>query len=185
MATPSYLVSIPEASELLGVSIYYVKKAVNSGTLEGREFEGRNYVVRESVQKYIEATGTSNPNAVIDYKGIIHRYEATQWNGSKGPLKTLNERDGRKSDRYHYHTPNWADHMEIKKDRDGNTYWVCHPYGVGDDAFKDFVYLGENGWDVSIYHKSYYHELATMIQITEKANKKSAVTNALHGYPEA
>lgn len=48
-----YLISIPEAVELLGVSKYFIGKAVKSGTLEAREFEGRTYIVRATIENFI------------------------------------------------------------------------------------------------------------------------------------
>lgn len=49
----SYLASIPEAQELLGVSRYVIEKAVKSGTLEARELEGRTYIVRATIENFI------------------------------------------------------------------------------------------------------------------------------------
>lgn len=49
----SYLVSIPEAEELLGVSRYFIEKACKTGTLEAREFEGRTYIVRSTIENFI------------------------------------------------------------------------------------------------------------------------------------
>lgn len=48
-----YLISIPEAAETLGVSKYFIYKAIKNGTLKTREFEGRQYVVREGIDAFI------------------------------------------------------------------------------------------------------------------------------------
>lgn len=49
----SYLVSYQDAMELLGVSRYFVEKAIKSGTLETRYFEGRKYIVRSTIESFI------------------------------------------------------------------------------------------------------------------------------------
>lgn len=50
-----HLISIPEAIDLLGVSKYFVYKAIASGTLKSKEFEGRTYIVRSTVEDYINS----------------------------------------------------------------------------------------------------------------------------------
>lgn len=51
----SLLVSIPETVKVLGVSKYFVNKAIASGTLETAVFEDRVYVLRESLDKVASA----------------------------------------------------------------------------------------------------------------------------------
>lgn len=48
-----YLITIPEAVELLGVSKYYIYKAIASGTFESKEFEGRQFIVRSTIENFI------------------------------------------------------------------------------------------------------------------------------------
>lgn len=50
----SYVVSIPEAARTLGISRYTLERAIDNGNVETRNFEGRLYVLRTSLNEYME-----------------------------------------------------------------------------------------------------------------------------------
>lgn len=48
-----YLVSQSETSRKLGVSLYHVRKAIEAGTLETRNLNGRTFIIRKSLEDFI------------------------------------------------------------------------------------------------------------------------------------
>lgn len=49
----NYLISIPKAMQIIGVTRYTIEQAIKNGTLEAKELEGRTYVTRPSIESFL------------------------------------------------------------------------------------------------------------------------------------
>ncbi|MDT2004557.1 hypothetical protein FXW78_07070 [Rhodococcus opacus] len=52
--------------------------------------------------------------------------------------------------------PSWLDHQRIERDG-GETRFVCHPYHLNTEAFRDFLTLEAAGWCVWVSGESIYY----------------------------
>lgn len=53
--------------------------------------------------------------------------------------------------------PRWCDHPRIERERGGPTRYVCHPYVLDSEAFRDFQTLEAAGWRVLVTGQSVYY----------------------------
>ncbi|WAL46793.1 hypothetical protein [Rhodococcus pyridinivorans] len=58
--------------------------------------------------------------------------------------------------------PRWCDHPCVERRQGDPTLYVCHPYNLGPDAFRDFLTLEDAGWCVRVTGRSVYYPGATV-----------------------
>ncbi|MBB2499669.1 hypothetical protein [Amycolatopsis echigonensis] len=70
------------------------------------------------------------------------------WPENEGPGPLLAERHGKAE---HARLAAWCDHTyRLTDSRTGEWIYVAEPYQLHEEAFEDFVFLGENGWRVEV-----------------------------------
>ncbi len=90
---------------------------------------------------------------------------ASHWHQRKGPLPLLRARHGLER----WQAPRWLDHWYRLRLPDGRWCYVAEPYDLGADALEDLVWLGQQGYEVSItaWQARHYPGHALAVRIVE------------------